>query len=123
MEMRVDFQDGWTALGQCSGREACPITAACGEDGRRPPCVDVRSAHDEKLRLCEMLEVLADDLPSSVDRMKCLHVASVLVPLLRVSHRYEEEILFPAFEQGSADPEASAASVRIAARSARTRVR
>jgi len=91
--------------------ETCLVTAACGQGGRTP-CAEVWSAHDEKLRLGEVLEAFADALPSHLDRMKCLQVANELVPLLRDSHHYEEETVFPAFEKGSADAAAGAASVR-----------
>jgi hypothetical protein len=52
-------------------------------------------AHDRKLKLCSELEAIADDLPSRVDRLQCLAVASSLVPLLRECHRFEEEAVFP----------------------------
>lgn len=54
-------------------------------------------AHERKLRLCDALEAIADDLPSRVDPLLCLDVASSLVPMLRASHRFEEEVVFPAF--------------------------
>lgn len=53
--------------------------------------------HAEKRRLCDMLEAIADTLPSRVDRLECLKAAGELVPLLRECHRFEEETLFPAF--------------------------
>ena len=37
-------------------------------------------------------------LPDRIDRLKCIGVASALLPLLRSVHRYEEEVLFPAYE-------------------------
>jgi hemerythrin-like domain-containing protein len=59
----------------------------------------VARAHERKLRLCDALEAIADDLPSRVDPLLCLDVASSLLPMLRASHRFEEEIVFPAFAQ------------------------
>jgi hemerythrin-like domain-containing protein len=56
-------------------------------------------AHTEKLKLCDALEAIADHSPFSVDRLQCLAVASSLVPLLRECHRFEEEIVFPAFAE------------------------
>jgi len=56
-------------------------------------------AHTEKLKLCDALEAIADHLPFFVDRLQCLAVASSLVPLLRECHRFEEEIVFPAFAE------------------------
>lgn len=59
----------------------------------------VARAHERKLRLCDALEAIADDLPSRVDPLLCLDVASSLLPMLRASHSFEEEIVFPAFAQ------------------------
>ncbi|MDW6024811.1 hemerythrin domain-containing protein [Mesorhizobium sp. BAC0120] len=58
----------------------------------------MKRAHFEKLRLCEGLEEIADSLPDHVDRLKCLGIANLLVPLLRNVHRYEEDMIFPAYE-------------------------
>ncbi len=58
---------------------------------------DMRRAHVQKLALCHMLEGIADDLPSRVDRLQCLAVAADLLPLLRECHRFEEEVVFPVF--------------------------
>ncbi|WP_246671978.1 MULTISPECIES: hemerythrin domain-containing protein [unclassified Mesorhizobium] len=58
---------------------------------------DMRRAHVQKLALCHILEGIADDLPSRVDRLQCLAVAADLLPLLRECHRFEEEVVFPAF--------------------------
>lgn len=54
-------------------------------------------AHGEMLRLCDLLEEVADSLPSSVDPVKCMMIASELEPLIRGIHRFEEEALFPAY--------------------------
>ena len=58
---------------------------------------DMKQAHVRMLALCHMLEGIADDLPSRVDRFQCLAVAADLLPVLRECHRFEEEIVFPAF--------------------------
>lgn len=68
-----------------------------GTPGRFLPCIDIGRVHAEKLRLCDALEAIADDLPWRVDRLQCLTIASSLVPLLRECHRFEEEVVFPAF--------------------------
>jgi hypothetical protein len=65
-----------------------------------------------KQGLCDQLEAIADSLPHRVDRLECLRVASVLLPILRESHRYEEEVLFPAFERGAMSPAAGGETVR-----------
>ena len=62
------------------------------------PAAVMKRAHHEKLRLCEALEEIADSLPGQVDRLKCIGIASTLVPLLRSVHQYEEEIIYPAYE-------------------------
>lgn len=81
---------------RCEVQEACPVQGACG-GGQRAPCVDMVEAHLDKLRLCEELEAVADALPDRVDRLKCLRIAADLLPLLRRSHRYEEQVIFPVF--------------------------
>lgn len=58
---------------------------------------DMKRAHLQMLALCHMLEGIADDLPSRVDRLQCLAVAADLLPLLRECHRFEEEVAFPTF--------------------------
>lgn len=56
-------------------------------------------AHAEMLRLCALLEEIADSLPSHIDAVKCLAIASELEPLIRGVHRFEEEALFPAYAE------------------------
>ena len=98
----------------CEAPQACPVVGACarGAEGA-VPCLDIARVHRGKLHLCAAMEAIADALPAAVDRMECLHIASELVPLLREAHRYEEETIFPVFEemQGPGRP-ARAASVR-----------
>ena len=74
------------------------------------PASVMKRAHREKLQLCDALERIADALPS-VDRVKCLGTANVLVPLLRSIHRYEETIVFPAYEAAVQGSNASVASI------------
>ena len=98
----------------CEAPQACPVfgACACGAEGA-VPCLDIARVHQGKLHLCAAMEDIADALPSAVDRMECLRIASELVPLLRESHRYEEETIFPAFEKvQGASYAARAASVR-----------
>lgn len=73
---------------------------ACGPDESLCPGGDpvVRWAHHRQLDLCDRLEQLADSLPANVDRITCLDIANALVPALRDIHRYEEQVVFPAFE-------------------------
>ncbi|MBN9222662.1 MAG: hemerythrin domain-containing protein [Mesorhizobium sp.] len=58
---------------------------------------DLKRAHARMLALCHMLEDIADGLPARVDPFRCLAVAANLVPVLQQCHRFEEEIVFPAF--------------------------
>jgi hemerythrin-like domain-containing protein len=57
-----------------------------------------QQAHDEQLRLCNELEDIADSLPSTVNRQKCIYAAKALGPLIRGVHHFEDNILFPSFE-------------------------
>lgn len=81
--------------GTCAQQDHCPIREACS--AKFVPCIDMQRVHAEKLKLCDALEMIADDLPARVDRLQCLTVASSLVPLLRECQRFEEENVFPAF--------------------------
>lgn len=85
-------REAWT----CDKLEACPVGTVC-LSGEHVPCIDMARLHEEKLALCAALEGVADDLPAQVDRLRCLTIASNLVPLLRACHRLEEEVVFPAF--------------------------
>jgi hypothetical protein len=76
----------------------CAVAGNCSP--LREPCRRLTAAYASKITLCDDLEAIADSLPFNVDRLSCLDVASRLLPLLRQSHRYEEDVLFPAFECG-----------------------
>lgn len=56
-------------------------------------------AHIVLLRICAGLEQVADSLPGDIDRRICMMLACELEPLMRGLHRFEEEALFPAFQQ------------------------
>ena len=85
-------QEAWA----CHALQVCPLSPVC-RAGEHVPCIDMERLHAAKLELCVALEAIADDLPSRVDRFRCLTVASNLVPLLRACHSLEEEAVFPAF--------------------------
>ncbi|MCL6707802.1 hemerythrin domain-containing protein [Pseudomonas sp. R2.Fl] len=55
----------------------------------------LRRAHAEQLALCGELEDIADSLPASINRQKCIYAAKALGPLIRGIHHYEETVLFP----------------------------
>jgi hemerythrin-like domain-containing protein len=57
-----------------------------------------QKAHDEQLRLCDELEDIADSLPGTINRQKCIYAAKALGPLIRGVHHYEDHVLFPSFE-------------------------
>ncbi|RRH93309.1 hemerythrin domain-containing protein [Mesorhizobium tamadayense] len=69
----------------------------------------MKRAHLQKLRLCDTLEIIADALPN-VDRLRCLRTASAIVQLLRDIHRFEETVIFPAYEANLTSAEANLAS-------------
>jgi hemerythrin-like domain-containing protein len=56
------------------------------------------NAHQEQLRLCAELEMIADSLPANVNRQKCIYAAKALGPMIKGLHHYEENVLFPALE-------------------------
>lgn len=95
----------------CGAPEICPVSTAC-LPGHEVPCLGMGRAHAQKLRLCEELEMIADGLPRKVDRHLCLTIAARIVPLLRESHAYEEEHVFPAFAAAASLPLAGDASIR-----------
>ena len=74
-----------------------PGAKGAGAAGRFAGVIDMESAHRHKLSLCDAMEEIADALPGQVDRLKCVIVATSLVPLLRECHRFEEQAIFPAF--------------------------
>lgn len=45
--------------------------------------------------LCCQLEHIADNLPDNVDRQECLYVARSVVPMVKLAHDFEENVLFP----------------------------
>lgn len=52
-------------------------------------------AKQDQLSLCDQLEDIADSLPDRVNRQKCLYAAAALAPMIRRTHTFEEEVLFP----------------------------
>lgn len=63
----------------------------------------IRDAHREQLQLCDALEEIADSLPASINRQKCIYAAKALSPLVRNVHHYEETILFPRLRAAAGD--------------------
>lgn len=59
----------------------------------------IQLAHGEQLALCSELEEIADSLPASVNRQKCIYAAKAISPLIRSIHQYEEGVLFPYLAQ------------------------
>ncbi|MER9371078.1 hemerythrin domain-containing protein [Mesorhizobium sp. M0491] len=74
----------------------------------------MKSAHLEKLLLCDVLENIADTLPN-VDCLTCLNTANVIVPLLRNTHQYEETVIFPTYEAASTGNASPASTRRLRA--------
>jgi len=100
----MSMSERMAAAVACTHGAECPVSSACAP-ARFVPCIDMARAHAQKLKLCDTLEAIADDLPSLVDRLQCLSVAGSLVPLLRECHRFEEEAVFPAFLRSSGNDE------------------
>ena len=71
------------------------------------PCIDaldwLKYAQNEQLRLCDSLEEIADSLPNEVNKQKCIFAARSLGPLIKGSHEYEENVLFPWLEKKLTD--------------------
>lgn len=59
-------------------------------------------AQEEQLALCLELEEIADSLPGSVNRQKCIYAAKALGPLIKGIHHYEETVLFPQLQASGA---------------------
>ena len=59
------------------------------------PITALRKGHHEQLLLCDRLEEIADSLPDSVNKQKCLYAARALGPMIRSGHRFEEDVVFP----------------------------
>lgn len=93
----------------CDVPETCPASTAC-LPGRSVPCLELGRAHQDKLALCDDLESIADGLPHKVERALCLSIAARIVPMLKHSHAYEEEVVFPAF--AAASPPVGDVSIR-----------
>lgn len=95
----------------CLCVEQCAVACLCST-GEQAPCVQLSLVYAEKAQLCDQLEAIADSLPLHVDPALCLDVANRLLPLMRESHRYEEDVLFPVFERGDAALASRQATVR-----------
>lgn len=81
----------------CDATAGTPVLSAALNDNQRT-IAWLRRAHGEQLALCNELEEIADSLPSSVNREKCLYAAKMLGPLVQSIHEYEEAVLFPWIE-------------------------
>lgn len=89
--------------------------AASEHDRSKHPALVMRAIHRDKLMLCAALETIADALPDDVCRLECLRIASVLVPMLRGAHSYEDDVVFPAFAAapGGGDTDATLHRLRV----------
>ena len=94
------------AAGRSDGAQGPEVEATEG------PLMTMKRAHDEKLQMCKALEAIADALPDGVDRIECLRLANALVPTLRNIHRYEEKVIFPAFQAARGDSTARRNTIR-----------
>ncbi|WP_244479439.1 MULTISPECIES: hemerythrin domain-containing protein [unclassified Rhizobium] len=79
----------------------------------RPVMQAVRLIHAGKMALCAELEDIADRLPGNVDELACLSLAERLLPGLRHAHAYEENVLFPLYDQIASYDRASLSTDRL----------
>jgi hemerythrin-like domain-containing protein len=59
------------------------------------PLVVLEKAHVTQLALCDLLEQIADSIPSQINRETCGKLGDNLHPLICDIHRFEEDTLFP----------------------------
>lgn len=98
------------------GRETSwdPGITAARSRRETPSLAVMMSSQNEQLALCRELEDIADSLPGSVNRQKCIFAAQALGALMKRSHAYEEEIFFPWLEgQRQADSSLAAILERL----------
>ena len=81
-----------------------PATAESRPAEAARPLSWLHDAHREHLALCQELEEIADSLPSSVNRQKCIFAAKALGPSIREMQHYEETFLYPWLKKASSDP-------------------
>lgn len=72
-----------------------PATDAGRARQEMPSLAAMLSSQNEQLALCRELEDIADSLPGSVNRQKCIFAAQALGALMKRSHSYEEDVFFP----------------------------
>lgn len=56
---------------------------------------EVRGYFDQQLVLCDLLETIADSLPSQLNYEHCRRASRLIGPLLQRAHTAEETLLFP----------------------------
>lgn len=62
---------------------------------QRSPLDLIEHEHAQNMRLCDLLEQIADGLPGDVDRRRCREAASALRYGLPLNHKDEQLGLFP----------------------------
>lgn len=73
--------------------------ASSVSEGGKPSIAVMLASGEEQVALCRELEDIADSLPSSINRQKCLYAAQALALLVKKSHDYEEKVFFPWLER------------------------
>ena len=79
-------------------------------NSERLPTRSLQSTHAAVVRLCDMLESVADSLPANVDRRLCQRLAEELMPSLKSAQEFEETYIFPAVRR-TADGQNSVAAM------------
>lgn len=78
----------------------------------KPSLSIMLESQSEQLALCRELEDIADSLPGSVNRQKCIFAAQALGVLMKKTHSYEEDTFFPWLEKENEADEKLAAILK-----------
>ena len=60
---------------------------------------NLRYHHQRQSNLCDQLEALADSLPYSVDKQRCLTIARQIYPTVQQAQAFEEQTVFPILDE------------------------
>lgn len=59
------------------------------------PLAEVRKCFEQQMALCDLLETIADSLPSQLNHELCRRASLLIGPVLERAHSAEERLLFP----------------------------
>ncbi|WP_394890531.1 hypothetical protein ACG873_03915 [Mesorhizobium sp. AaZ16] len=101
----MTIEGGNTARAAAHGTSGVPGRASL----KAVPGDVMKRAHWEKLRLCDALESIADALRTSIASDDSEQ--PTIVPLIRGIHRFEESVIFPAYQAYFTLTDANLASI------------